>query len=197
MSQWHRLKPSWQSPYTDGGAAREASVKKHPVQGMQKHWAGAAVWCKLMQSWAGKCANRWLMWLSYSQLSQAASKWTWTGLVQFSATENQTDLAMQLLSRATASNPNSPGTVYRTQNVLNSQYPPFASICRTSKEEYKNGFFFSSLLTHNIPFFLNIRQPLQSKRKTKNSFSLAHQSGGMGKQTWFPAQTVNQTEPWQ
>lgn len=76
--------------------------------------------------------------------------------------------------------------------------PPLAESQRRSKE---TGLFFSTLLMHTHtqhPLFLNIHQPSQSKRKTKNSFSPAHQSGGMGKQTWFPAyQAVNQTEPQQ
>lgn len=74
--------------------------------------------------------------------------------------------------------------------------PPLAESQRRSKE---TGLFFSTLLmhthTHTTPPFPQHSSAF-TKRKTKNSFSPAHQSGGMGKQTWFPAyQAVNQTEP--
>lgn len=144
-----------------------------------------------MQSWAGKCANRWLMWLPYSQLSQAASKWTWTGLVQFSVTENQTDWAMQLHSTATVSNPNSPGTLYRTQNVFNSQYPPFASICKVKGRIKKWVIFLQSSHTQH-PLFLQHSSAFAVKEENKEFFFPCSSVRGNGEANMVPSTSDSQ-----
>lgn len=157
-----------------GSRAREDSDRKHPAGEGQKHRLGAALGWKLMQSWAAKCANRWLMWLSYSQLSQPASKRTWTGLVQFSATENQTDLAMQLQS--CSEQPKFPKNSLRDPKCVEQ---PVSSLC-LNLQKVKGG----------IKKWVLFLQPSHTQHPLFPQRSSAFAVKGENKEFFFPCSSV-------
>lgn len=117
---------------------------------------------------------------SYSEFSQAASKWTWTDFVWFSATENQADFATQLLSKAMMSHLGSANCSWRTENMRGGAsilpLPPLAESQRRSKEA---GLFFSTLLTHryNTPFSSTFVSLCSQRGKQRILFCLLTSQG--------------------